>query len=99
MKIERVHQLTQTELDAVKGTPLYAELVARKFSVTLPSTSSSIGALQQGKDLAEFVEMHMTGPWYVCVEMRDSKFNQYTYYFSNNEDACFFEKNTLKYTS
>lgn len=96
MEIQRVYQLSQTEFDAIKGTELFSVLVSHKFSVTLPPSSSAISSLKDGQDLAEFVEMHVTGPWYVCVELRGDRFNKYTYYFSNEEDACFFEKDALQ---
>jgi hypothetical protein len=95
MEIKRVYQLTQREFDALKGTELYALLVARKFSVTLPASASAISALEKGQDLARFVEMYATGPWYVCTEMQ-SGLDKYTFFFSNDEDTCFFEKDVLK---
>lgn len=95
MEIRRVYQLTQREFDALKGTELFASMVARKFSVSLPASSSAIAALDKGQDLAKFVEMYATGPWYVCTEMHGG-LDKYTFFFSNDEDTCFFEKDVLK---
>lgn len=91
-----MYQLSQPEFEATKGTELFSALLSHKFSVSLPPSPSAISSLKDGQDLAEFVEMHVTGPWYVCVELRGDRFNKYTYYFSSDEDACFFEKDVLK---
>lgn len=95
MEIRRVYQLTQREFDALRGTNLFAELVSRKFSVLLPSSSSAIASLEKGQDLAKSVEHTATAPWYVCTEMHEGR-DQYTFFFSTDEDACFFEKDMLE---
>jgi hypothetical protein len=89
MDIRRTYQLTHSEFEALAGTQLYANLVSRKYVINLPS-SSIVAKMDQEKMLNHLIDLHATGPWYCYAD---------TYFFSNDDDACFFEKDMLEYNN
>lgn len=96
MDIERTYQLTTEEFRGLHGTELYASMIARKFSVRIDSPGG-IDIVNSAENLAELVDLHATGPWYAICEGSHNFQYTYKYYFSNDEDCCFFEKDVLSY--
>lgn len=88
MHIRRVYALSTKEFDGLVGTELFARLVSRKYMLIFPSSISYCEQSDLEESARTLVEMNATGPWYSYRN---------TYYFSNDEDSCFFEKDVLKY--
>jgi len=89
MHVQRVYSLTTREFEGLFGTDLFSCLVSRKYVIQFPSSSNIMDGFDYDESVRSLVEMHATGPWYA---------HRNTYYFSNDNDACFFEKDVLEYT-
>lgn len=96
IEIRRKRLLSKAEFEGIKGTELYAKLVSNKFEVSVPRSLQGLELVNWQGAICKQVEDNCSHPWYAAVIDRSSDL---VIYFSSEDDACFLEKDVLKYKS